>query len=166
MAKQRVRHSFGSCHVNDGKRVEYDGDTPYKVDYSRGFYLFDAIPMGKPRATQSDKWKTNPNHPDINKRQRPAITRYLDYKNKLLVHALQMKFEMPEYLDAVYFIPMPNSWSEKKKKEMNGLKMQVKPDTDNITKGIKDIFCKNDSHIWWERAEKRWAFKGSILIYV
>jgi Holliday junction resolvase RusA-like endonuclease len=60
---------------------------------------------------------------------------------------------------------MPNSWTEKKKKRMNGLHCKVKPDTDNITKAVKDALKKQDSEVWYEKAEKRWAFKGSILIY-
>jgi Holliday junction resolvase RusA-like endonuclease len=60
---------------------------------------------------------------------------------------------------------MPNSWSEKKKQTMNGMPCEVKPDTDNITKAIKDTLRKNDSDIWYEKAEKRWAFNGSIIIF-
>ena len=76
-----------------------------------------------------------------------------------------MKFQLDEYVDAVYFIPMPNSWSEKKKERMNGLPCKVQPDTDNITKAIKDALRKQDSDVWFEKAEKRWAYKGSIIIY-
>jgi len=164
MAK-RKRPSFGKCVVHEGNILPVIENEMYKLDYSRKFYLFDTVPIGKPRMTQSDKWKTNPNHLDINKRQRPAVTRWFAYKNQLLAQAMQMRFEMDNFLDAIFLIPMPDSWSKKKKEAHNGLPMKVKPDTDNITKGIKDIFCKDDSHIWWERAEKRWAYKGSIIIY-
>jgi Holliday junction resolvase RusA-like endonuclease len=60
---------------------------------------------------------------------------------------------------------MPNSWSEKKKAKMNGFHHEVKPDTDNITKAVKDTLKKSDSEVWWEKAEKRWAYRGSILIF-
>jgi len=76
-----------------------------------------------------------------------------------------MNFELGQCFDAVYLIPMPDSWSGKKKERMNGMPCEVKPDTDNITKGIKDALRKNDSDIWYEKAEKRWAYKGSIIIY-
>jgi Holliday junction resolvase RusA-like endonuclease len=115
--------------------------------------------------TQSDKWKTNPNHPDPRKRQRTCVTNYFHFKTILLLQAKEMDFTLGKTLDALYLIPMPNSWSEKKKKRMNGLPCEVKPDTDNITKGIKDTFCKNDSNVWYEKAEKRWAYKGSIIIF-
>ena len=77
-----------------------------------------------------------------------------------------MKFEIQSILDVLFLIPMPDSWSEKKKEAMNGLPCKVKPDTDNLTKAIKDTFCVNDSHIWKETAEKRWAYKGCVIIFV
>jgi Holliday junction resolvase RusA-like endonuclease len=160
----RVKSSFGLCHFNDGECLTIE-ETKYVLDNKRRFYLFDVIPMGAPRLSQSDKWKTNPNHADPNKRQRKVVTNYFNYKNLLTHQSQLMNFELGQVLDALYLIPMPDSWSNKKKERMNGMPCKVKPDTDNITKGIKDTFRKNDSDIWFEKAEKRWAFKGSIIIF-
>ncbi len=71
----RIKHSFGKCHVNKGICLEVK-DERYVIDYSRQFFLFDVIPMGAPRMTQSDRWKTNPNHVDPRKRQRTSVTSY------------------------------------------------------------------------------------------
>ena len=49
---------------------------------------------------------------------------------------------------------------------MNRTPCESKPDTDNITKAIKDTLKKEDSEVWWERAEKRWAYKGSIILFL
>ena len=160
----RIKNSFGKLHFNDGKPNNVSSEK-YVLDHSRRFYFFDVIPMGAPRMTKSDKWKTNPNHEDPNKRQRVAVTNYFAFKNTLLWQAKEMSFELGQILDAVYLIPMPNSWSAKKKERMVGLPCEVKPDTDNITKGVKDTFRKNDSDIWYEKAEKRWAYFGSIIIF-
>lgn len=160
----RVKNSFGQYHINDGKPLEIESDK-YHIDYSRRFYLFDIVPRGAVRMTQSDRWKTNPNHIDPNKRQRKAVTEYFTFKNVLVLQANLMQFQLGKLFDAVYLIPMPDSWSEKKKERMNGMPCEVKPDTDNITKAIKDALRKNDSDIWYEKAEKRWAYKGSIIIY-
>jgi len=138
---------------------------PYKIDTSKTYYLFDITPMGAPRMTQSDKWKVNPNHTDPAKRQRDVITRYFRFKDALRAQANVMNFELPDSFEAVYVIPMPDSWSEKKKKRMNGMPHQVKPDTDNITKGIKDALRVQDSSIWYECAQKRWGYAGCIIIY-
>lgn len=162
--RERIKSSFGKCHFNDGEPLNIESER-YILDHKRRFYLFDVIPMGAPRMTQSDKWKTNPNHIDQLKRQRRPVMNYYAFKNILLYQAKEMQFELGKTLDALYLIPMPNSWSIKKKERMNGMPCEVKPDTDNITKGVKDTFRKNDSDIWYEKAEKRWAFKGSIIIF-
>lgn len=162
----RVKASFGKHHFHDGGTISLNREEKYVIDYSRKFYLFDLIPIGAPRMTQSDRWKINPNHSDPKKRQRPAVTQYFSFKDQLRLQANLMKFEITDYLDAVYFMPMPNSWSDKKKERMNGLPCMVKPDTDNITKAIKDTLMKNDSAVWYEKAEKRWAYRGSILIFM
>jgi Holliday junction resolvase RusA-like endonuclease len=156
--------SIGVFHEHKGEPTIVE-DSIYVVDRKRNHFLFDVIPMGAVRMTQSDKWRTNPNHPDPNKRQREVVRRYFKFKNDLFDQSLQMKFELGNFLDAVYFIPMPQSWSEKKRKSMVGLPCKVKPDTDNITKAIKDALKVEDGDVWWEKAEKRWGFYGSILIY-
>lgn len=160
----RVKSSFGKMHFNDGSALEISKDR-YVLDYTRRFYIFDLIPIGAPRMTQSDKWKLNPNHPDPLKRQRKSVTQYFAFKTLLQLQSKQLNFQLGNALDAVYLIPMPNSWSNKKKERMNGLPCEVKPDTDNITKAIKDTLRKNDSDIWYEKAEKRWAYHGSIIIF-
>ena len=162
---ERIRNSFGFCHINEGSTLEYDENASYVLDNTRKFYLFDVIPVSAPRMTQSDRWKTDPNHPDINRRQRPAVTRYFKYKNELKQAAKEMNYEMKPVLDILFIMPMPNSWSKKKKEKMNGLPMKVKPDTDNLIKAVKDTFCQNDSHIWKEISEKRWGYKGSVIIF-
>jgi len=161
---ERKRSSFGTCHYNKGGKIEIKEDK-FVLDHSREFYLFDIIPMGAVRMTISDKWKTNPNHVDPKKRQRKAVSQYFNFKNVLTLQAIQMGYKLEKWLDAVYFIPMPDSWSNKKKEKMNGMPHESKPDTDNITKAIKDALKKDDSDVWWEKAEKRWAFKGSIIIF-
>jgi len=160
----RIKSSFGKCHFNNGESLNISKEK-YILDHSRRFYLFDIIPIGAPRMTQSDKWKTNPDHIDPKKRQRKSVTQYFAFKTLLQLQSKELNFELGNVLDAVYLIPMPNSWSNKKKERMNGLPCEVKPDTDNITKAVKDTLRKNDSDIWYEKAEKRWAYHGSIIIF-
>lgn len=162
--EERKRNSIGKCFHNSGTKLILD-ESKYVIDRTREYYMFDLIPMGAVRMTKRDRIFTNPNHADPKKRQRKVVMQYFAYKSALFVLAKQMKFELNEVLDALYLIPMPDSWSEKKKQRMNGLPCKVKPDTDNITKGIKDALKKNDSDIWWEKAEKRWAYNGSIIIF-
>lgn len=160
----RIQNSLGECVFNDGEVLILDSKK-YQLDRKRKYYIFDVIPVGAVRMTKSDKWKTNPNHADPLKRQRPAVTKYFAFKTMLQLQAKQLNYELGKHLDALYLIPMPDSWSKKKKDKMNGMPCESKPDTDNITKAIKDALKKDDSCVWWEKAEKRWAYKGSIIIF-
>jgi Holliday junction resolvase RusA-like endonuclease len=152
MAKQ-IKNSLGQHFFNKGEETQIVEDR-FVIDKSKTFYLFDVIPMGAPRMTRADKWK-----------KREVVLRYFAMKNILQLQANLMKYEMGETLNVVFFLPMPDTWSNKKKEAMNGLPHKQKPDTDNLVKGIKDSLLKDDSVVWKEQAEKRWAFKGSILIY-
>lgn len=163
MAK-RVQNSLGQIVSNDGFLLDIPA-TKYVLDNTRSYLIFDVVPMGAVRMTKSDTWKLNPNHADPKKRQRPAVTKYFAFKTLLQLQAKSVNFELGKCIDAVYLVPMPDSWSKKKKDAMNGMPCESKPDTDNITKAIKDTLRKEDGDIWWEKAEKRWAYKGSIIIF-
>lgn len=160
----RIRESFGKTHFNPGK-INAQHSEKYILDKSRQFYLFDVIPMGAVRMSSSDRWRTNPNHPDIMKRQREIVTKYFNYKDTLVKQGLELKFKLEKTLDIVFIIPMPDSWSGKKKEMMNAKSCEVKPDCDNLTKAVCDAFKKNDSDIWIQRAEKRWGYLGCIIIF-
>ena len=162
----RIKESFGSYHVNKGERTVFDESRfDAKKIAHRQFYLFDVIPMGGVRMSSSDRWKTNPNHLDPRRRQREVVARYFAYKDALRFQAEKMGFEMGDFIEGIYFSPMPDSWSEKKKTKLNGFPCKVKPDTDNITKGLKDTFSKSDSNVWKDIAEHRWAYNGSIILF-
>lgn len=162
---QQFKESVGEFYVNQGTPSNFDAYKKVQIDYSRRYYMFDVIPMGAPRMTQADKWKTNPNHPDPNYRQREVVTRYFQVKNTMLWQAVQMKFELGDVLEAIYFLPMPDSWSQKKKDAMIGTIHDSKPDVDNISKLCQDVFKKDDSAVWWNNCRKYWAYTGAILIY-
>lgn len=116
---------------------------------------FPIDPMGKPRMTQQDRWK-----------KRPATDRYWEMKSRIKQIAEGAKFVLPESnMHMIFYIPMADSWSKKRKEEMDGKPHQQKPDGDNILKGIQDALCKDDSYVWDVRITKRWAYKGRIDIY-
>ena len=103
------------------------------------------IPMGKPRMTQRDKWA-----------QRPCVMRYRAYADEM---RRQTTGKVPADvvgLSWCAYMPMPKSWSKKKKLAMEGTLHRQKPDRDNIDKGILDILFKEDSGIAKGCTEKRW----------
>lgn len=112
--------------------------------------VYNVVPMGKPRMTRADKWK-----------QRPEVMRYRAFCD----HVRLLGVVMPESNSHVTFvIPMPKSWSKKKRSEMDGKPHQSKPDKDNLEKALMDALFTDDSHIWDSRVTKLWGEEGQIII--
>lgn len=112
--------------------------------------------VAKPRMTQSDKWK-----------QRSVTSRYWAFKTLLTLQAKLQGFTLDNQIKIIISIPMPKSWSKKKRKEMNLKPHQQKPDLSNIIKAIEDILLpKDDSGIYKIIATKHWINdkKGIIVI--
>ena len=75
--------------------------------------------------TQRDKWLNPP---------RPEILKYRLSKHAIQTYALMNNFHLGEILDATFILPMPKTWSKKKKKLMETTPHHVKPDLDNMIK--------------------------------
>lgn len=118
-------------------------------------------PVTKPRMTRRDQWYRDPDHPDPKKRQRPAVTKYQQYKKDL---AQLVRGDLDPCFDIDFYVPMPKSWSEKKKREMDGKPHQDKPDIDNFLKAFMDAMCKDDSYVYDAHARKFWAYEGKIML--
>ena len=116
-------------------------------------YYFDIAPLAKPRMVRSDRY-----------RKRPVVERYWAYKDGLKLLANLQQFELPDSFSVRFFIPMPKSWSKKKKVEWEGKPHQQRPDLDNLLKALLDCLCDEDSHIYEIRASKWWATEGRIVI--
>lgn len=129
-------------------------------------YTFDVMPMGKPSFQKSDKWRTlNNSNPKL--RQRDIVTKWIDFKKKLSNEAKNVGFVMPASGASIQFIiPMPESWSDKKKENMNGNAHQQRPDLDNMLKGFFDSVCEEDSYIWNYYPEKIWGTEGKIIVKI
>ena len=112
--------------------------------------IINITPVAKPRMTRSDKWK-----------QRPCVIRYRAFCDEL---RLQYKDTLPDAVELSFRLPMPASWSEKKKSEMKWRPHKQKPDLDNLCKSVFDALCKDDSHICFLIADKQWDYEGSIRI--
>ncbi len=113
-------------------------------------------PMGKPRMTQRDKWL-----------ERDCTSRYWAFKANVVKKAEELGFTMPasEY-HIIFRLPMPRSWSKKKRSSMDGAPHQTKPDKDNLEKAFLDALCKDDSFIWDGRVSKFWSNDGCIEVYL
>lgn len=110
--------------------------------------------MAKPRMTKSDSWK-----------KRPVVLKYWEYKNDIKEWATQNNFSLGNEIYCVFHIPMPRTWSVKKKIKMNYQDHQQRPDIDNLLKGLMDALLEEDSHIHTVYARKIWSDKGAIEFY-
>lgn len=124
-------------------RVRYKMSTKTSKEYN-------ITPVAKVRMTQRDRWH-----------KRPATTKYWTFKDEL--RALGATFDNGEAI--TFIIPMPESWSKKKKELMNGTPHQQRGDIDNYLKAYFDCIFDDDSHIYKiSGLEKYWGYKGKIIV--
>lgn len=111
---------------------------------------YGITPIAKPRMTRSDKWK-----------KRKCVLEYWAYKERLIYGRVKVA---PSGAHVIFHLPMPKSWSNKKKLEMHGKPHTSKPDVDNLLKGFMDALFKNDAHVSDIKASKVWAYNGAIEV--
>lgn len=119
-------------------------------------YVFDIKPVPKPRMTRADKWK-----------KRPIVLHYWAYKAELRLKANTKGLKnLSGKLDLHFSIPIPESWSNKKRIEFNGKPHQPLDgtDIDNLVKGVLDTFEYNDSFVYDVHATKHWGIYPLITI--
>ena len=133
-----------------------------KGDSMTRVYRLDIAPCPKPRMTRADRWK---------KRKsvvkffafRDAVRQYKDSDvvkqswnliHGTFYHIPNLEFET---FDIEFHVPMPKSWSNKKKTEMNGKPHQQRPDLDNYLKAWKDSVYEEDAIVWKVKATKLWT---------
>lgn len=131
-----------------------------------GIYTFEVTPMGKPSFQKSDKWRIK-DHSDPKRRQRSAVGRWIETKEKMFKAAQKQGFVMPESgADIKFLLPMPAGWSRKKKEMMKNTPHKHKPDLDNLMKFLGDSICEEDSYIFNYTLSKFWHTTGKIIIIV
>jgi Holliday junction resolvase RusA-like endonuclease len=111
----------------------------------------NVTPLAKPRMTRRDKWA-----------KRPVVTAYRAYGDELRLKL--PGYTLPEALYVTFYLPMPISWSERKKVRMEGMPHKQRPDIDNLLKGVMDHLATEDCYIWKVNQCKLWAREGAIEI--
>lgn len=116
--------------------------------------IYPITGMGKPRATQRDKW--NPSK---------AVQKYRLFADTVRLYNI----DIPDSgYHAIFVLPMPKSWSKKKRAAMDNQPHQQKPDKDNLEKALLDAARKghekDDCTIWDGRVSKFWGQSGAIII--
>jgi Holliday junction resolvase RusA-like endonuclease len=111
---------------------------------------YDIVPVPKPRQTRADKWK-----------QRPPVMRYRAFADEVRLRGVEVK-ESGSHV--VFVLPMPKSWSNKKRLEMDGQPHRQRPDIDNLCKSLLDAIFSDDSHVHSMSLRKIWGVRGEIRI--
>ena len=111
---------------------------------------WNITPVPKPRMTQRDKWA-----------KRPAVLRYRAFCDEVRLNGVTLPNAGAR---GEFHLPMPKSWSKKKRDKMDGKPHQQKPDLDNMIKSLLDSIHKEDCGVHDISACKRWAKSGAITI--
>ena len=111
-------------------------------------------PMGKPRQTQADRWK-----------KRKVVERYRQLADVLRAEAMLQKFRCTGVMIMYFDMPMPKSWSKKRKRELIGTPCRSRPDIDNLCKAVLDALMEEDKYLYRITASKHWSLTGGILIH-
>lgn len=111
----------------------------------------NVTPLGKPRMTRSDKWKV-----------RDVVVRYRMFKDALRREAPELQGAVDDVVWLVFVLPMPPSWSQKKRIAMVGTAHRQKPDVDNMEKAFLDATMKDDCSVYETHNLKMWGEEGAI----
>ena len=123
--------------------------------------ILDVPPCSNPRLTHRESWAKRPCVGDFFA-VRDQIKQEINKKDALLIQ--EPPFNWDE-LNIIFLVPMPKSWSKKKKALMAGQPMQQRPDIDNYLKGLFDATHEEDATIWKVSASKIWTSgAGKIII--
>lgn len=110
---------------------------------------YPITPVAKPRMTRRDKWA-----------QRPSVLKYRAFADEC-----RLRIQQPlDGCSITFYMPMPQSWSQKKKREMVGQPHRQRPDLDNLAKALMDALYEDDSCISEITLKKVWASKAAIEI--
>jgi Holliday junction resolvase RusA-like endonuclease len=111
--------------------------------------IINITPIGKPRITNQGRFSDKAQN-------------YYSWCDELKLKV--RKYQPNGKLDVVFILPMPKSWSEKKKANSNTTPHTSRPDIDNLLKAFLDALCTNDSYVYDVHAVKLWGHEGRIII--
>lgn len=64
----------------------------------------------------------------------------------------------------IFVMPMPPSWSARRKAAMAGQPHQQRPDLSNLEKSVEDALVPNDERLFSNRGVKVWGTAGKVVI--
>ena len=104
----------------------------------------------------------------------PQRKKSLGYKwdaaRQMRLQGSEGPLECPIFVNMRFHMPMPKSWSKKRKEEQNGKPMSSKPDIDNLMKWSLDVLngiaYTDDKLVSSTYSEKVWDYEGKVDISI
>jgi Holliday junction resolvase RusA-like endonuclease len=111
--------------------------------------FYPITPKAAPRLTRRDRWK-----------KRPVVVSYYAFRDE--VRGSAMAVPIPSKV--IFWMPMPSTWSGKKRREMANTPHLVRPDLSNMLKALEDAVWGEDAIVWSIWPEKRWSATPGIEV--
>ena len=118
--------------------------------------ILDVSPCSKPRMTRADRWK-----------KRQSVLKFFAFRDAVKQSPAWKTLQLLDMdsFKIVFHVPMPKSWSKKKKAQFEGKPHQQRPDLDNYLKAWKDSVYEEDAVVWHVEATKLWTSgPGYIMV--
>jgi len=127
-------------------------------------FTFDYKPESKQRPRFGAKGKV------YNPQRKKSLGYKWDAAKQMRSQRSERPLESPICVNMIFHMPMPKSWSQKRKKEQFGKPMASKPDIDNLMKWSLDVLngiaYTDDRLVSSTYAEKVWDYEGKVNISI
>ena len=114
-------------------------------------------PVSKPRMTRADRWK-----------KRQSVLKFFAFRDAIRQSSAWKTLELLDMdsFKIVFHVPMPKSWSKKKRTQYDGKPHQQRPDLDNYLKAWKDSVYEEDAIVWNVEATKLWTSRSGFITVI
>ena len=119
--------------------------------------ILSIAPVSKPRMTRADRWK-----------KRQSVLKFFAFRDAVRQSSAWKTLESLDMdsFKIVFHVPMPKSWSKKKKTQYDGKPHQQTPDLDNFLKAWKDSVYEEDAIVWNVEATKLWTSRSGFITVI
>jgi len=129
--------------------------------------VYPVVPHAKPRLTRGDsitmaKLRGRQRLNQRETKRAAALGKWLAYCDE--VQLRRVRLDLEGFYHVVFCVPMPASWSQKKKTAHDLRIHRARPDRDNLDKALMDACHAEDCISGDARVTKIWARRGAIII--
>lgn len=112
--------------------------------------VYPILAVPAPRQVRSDAWRPT-----------DRVQRYHAFRDEVRIRHVQIP---QPFHHVIFVLPIPPSWSQKRKLMMEGMPHQQTPDRDNLEKALLDSVFGQDCAVWDGRTTKVWGAQAMIIV--